>query len=231
MIPMLAMSPQKQAYIRQDQADWVRHWNAINSQERGPEKPIQLRFPDIFPIRSPVLLRIAMVEPKTTPVLCAFPSNQYLHLRTFPPADPPLTNPVRACWEQNIDVSNAETLASHLSASGFNSADLLKRASSQQLKDQLRANTDQALKLGLCGAPTYRVLEKTNEEGWVVNGGLVWGQDELGVVHDLVAGWREEGSMTVADVSTTHQLGGINVGPALKAEEEAEGTAPAKPML
>jgi len=75
------------------------------------------------------------------------------------------------------------------------------------------------------------VLEKTNEEGWVVNGGLVWGQDELGVVQDLVAGWREEGSMTVADVSTTHQLGGINVGPALKAKEEAEGTAPAKPML
>jgi hypothetical protein len=68
------------------------------------------------------------------------------------------------------------------------------------------------------------VLEKTNEEGWVVNGGLVWGQDELGVVQDLVAGWREEGSMTVADVSTMHQLGSIN-------KEEVEGTAPAKPML
>ena len=63
------------------------------------------------------------------------------------------------------------------------------------------------------------MLEKTNEEGWVVNGGLVWGQDELGVVQDLVAGWREEGSMTVADVSTT------------KAKEEVEATAPAKPML
>jgi hypothetical protein len=87
MIPMLAMSPQKQAYIRQDQADWVRHWNAINSQERGPEKPIKLRFPDIFPIRSPVLLRIALVEPKTTPVLCTFPSDQNPHLRTSPPAD------------------------------------------------------------------------------------------------------------------------------------------------
>src|SRR5271155_6096231 len=88
MIPMLAMSPQKQAYIRQDQADWVRHWNAINSQERDPEKPINLRFPDIFPVRSPVLLRIAMVEPKTTPVLCTFPSNQYPHLRTSPPPPP-----------------------------------------------------------------------------------------------------------------------------------------------
>jgi len=86
MIPMLAMSPQKQAYIRQDQADWVRHWNAINSQESGPEKPIKLRFPDIFPIRSPVLLRIAMVEPKTTPVLCTFPFNQYPTSQNFPPS-------------------------------------------------------------------------------------------------------------------------------------------------
>jgi hypothetical protein len=75
------------------------------------------------------------------------------------------------------------------------------------------------------------VLEKTNEEEWAVNGGLVWGQDELGVVLDLVAGWREEGSMTMADVSTTHQLGSITVEPALKTKVEVEGTAPAKPML
>jgi hypothetical protein len=72
MIPMLSISPQKQVYTRRDQADWVRHWNAINSQEKGPEEPIKLRFPDIFPIRSPTLLRIAMVEPKTIPVLCTF---------------------------------------------------------------------------------------------------------------------------------------------------------------
>jgi hypothetical protein len=88
MMPILAMSPQKQTYTRQDQADWVRHWNAINSQERGPEKPIKLRFPDIFPIRSPMLLRIAMVEPKTTPILCTFPSNQYPYLRTSPQLTP-----------------------------------------------------------------------------------------------------------------------------------------------
>ena len=75
------------------------------------------------------------------------------------------------------------------------------------------------------------MLEKTNEEEWVVSGGLVWGQDELDVVLDLVAGWREEGSMTMADVSMTHQLGSINVGPALKAKEGLEGSEPPKPML
>jgi hypothetical protein len=84
MIPMLAMSPQKLAYTRQDQADWVRHWNAISSQQEGSEKPIELRFPDIFPIRSPTLLRIAMVEPKTIPVLCTLLPNQYSCLRKPP---------------------------------------------------------------------------------------------------------------------------------------------------
>jgi hypothetical protein len=80
--------------------------------------------------------------------------------------------------------------------------------------------------------PTYRVLEATSQEGWVVKGGLVWGQDELGVVQDLVAGWREEESRIVADVSTTYQLGNIKVGPVSNAnEEDVEGAAPAKPML
>lgn len=67
---MMALSPQKRAYTRNDQADWVRHWNAINSQQNHPDEPIKLRFPDVFPIRSPLLLRIAMIEPKTIPVLC-----------------------------------------------------------------------------------------------------------------------------------------------------------------
>jgi hypothetical protein len=81
---MLTISPQKRAYTRQDQADWVRHWNAINNQEKGPEKPIKLRFPDIFPIRSPMLLRVAMVEPKTIPVLCTFPLQSIPKSQKFP---------------------------------------------------------------------------------------------------------------------------------------------------
>ena len=62
----------------------------------------------------------------------------------------------------------------------------------------------------------------------------MWGQDELGVVQDLVAGWQEEESSSVADVSTTHQLGNVKAGPASEANKEAvvvEGAAPAKPML
>ena len=78
------------------------------------------------------------------------------------------------------------------------------------------------------------MLEATSQEGWVVQGGLVWGQDELGVVQDLVAGWREEEeSRIVANVSTTHLLGNVKAMPASKVNEDEEvgGAAPAKPML
>lgn len=63
-------------------------------------------------------------------------------------------------------------------------------ASKQEVKDQLRANTKEAKSLGLCGVPSYRVLER-ERGGWKAVGGVVWGQDELGVVMDLVGGWRE----------------------------------------
>jgi len=50
------------------------------------------------------------------------------------------------------------------------------------------------------------VLERREGE-WVPQGGLVWGQDELGVVEDLIAGWHEEEAAEIADVSTTHRAG------------------------
>ena len=70
MMPMLAMSPQKRAYSGKDQNDWLRHWNALNAQTGHQDEEITLRFPDQFPIRSPTLLRVAMVEPSTIPVMC-----------------------------------------------------------------------------------------------------------------------------------------------------------------
>lgn len=70
MMPMLAMSPQKRAYSGKDQSDWIRHWNAINVQSGNLDQEIKLRFPDQFPIRSPTLLRVSMVDAKTIPFMC-----------------------------------------------------------------------------------------------------------------------------------------------------------------
>lgn len=66
--------------------------------------------------------------------------------------------------------------------------------------------TAQAQKLGLCGVPTYRVLRKTNDGAWDNVGGLVWGQDELNVVEDLIAGWSMDDGTTLAEPRKTSVL-------------------------
>lgn len=74
MLPMAVVSEARRQYNDLDLADWSRHWNAINAQQGSLDKPIQLRFPDIFPIRSPTMLRCAIAEPNCVPLLCMFSS-------------------------------------------------------------------------------------------------------------------------------------------------------------
>ena len=54
--------------------------------------------------------------------------------------------------------------------------------------------------MGLCGVPTYRVLRQGDKGEWEAVGGLVWGQDEINVVEDLIAGWNPESSGQAARV-------------------------------
>jgi len=61
--------------------------------------------------------------------------------------------------------------------------------------------TAEAKDLGLCGVPTYRVLRQTDGGEWKAVGGLVWGQDEINVVEDVIAGWNPESSSEVAEVA------------------------------
>lgn len=56
-VPMLAMGPQKQAYVAQDLQDWAAHWD------------VPLRWPSCFPIRTVLPLRVAILKPETTPHL------------------------------------------------------------------------------------------------------------------------------------------------------------------
>ncbi|KIX97596.1 uncharacterized protein Z520_06374 [Fonsecaea multimorphosa CBS 102226] len=171
-VPMEATSQAKRAYMRKDLDDWVRHWNGVNQQRGSHDKPVQFRWPSHFPIRTPTALRCAIVDPFLVPLL------------------------FRACWERDINVSDDKVLASYLATAGCDAAALLKKASSPQVKDILRNNTQEAVEAGICGVPSYRVFEKT-DQGWVadgVEGGVIWGQDELIVVEDLVAGWKQQES-------------------------------------
>ncbi|KAH9875510.1 hypothetical protein J1614_004246 [Plenodomus biglobosus] len=174
-MPALAVSAAKAAWSRQDHADWTAWWNAVGDQEGDDANArVEFEWATVFPIRSPVLLRVGIVEPRTVPVLYS------------------------ACWSQNLDVASPAVLNTLLTTAGFNATDLLARANSPGAKTKLRELTAEAKDLGICGAPTYRVLRQNQSGGWDQAGGLVWGQDEVGVLEDLIAGWDCEGGREVA---------------------------------
>lgn len=78
----------------------------------------------------------------------------------------------------------------------------MSQANSQEIKTKLRNSTKEAKDAGLCGVPTYRVFRKrAAEKEWKQVGDLVWGQDELAVVEDLIAGWDGESVAEVGSVS------------------------------
>lgn len=69
-LPMAAVSAAKALWTRQDHADWTAYWNAVNVQDGRKDKNIDFYWADQFPIRTPTVLRVALVEPKTVPLLC-----------------------------------------------------------------------------------------------------------------------------------------------------------------
>jgi len=78
---------------------------------------------------------------------------------------------VRGIYEANFardeEISDPAVVASVLKAVG-QPASLVGEASSEQAKSRLRANTDEAIALGIFGAPSF-----------VVGGELFWGNDRL----------------------------------------------------
>jgi hypothetical protein len=69
-LPMATISETKRKYSQLDHTDWVRWWNDINHQAGRPDKNIDFFWAEIFPIRTPTVLRAVLVEPKLVDVLC-----------------------------------------------------------------------------------------------------------------------------------------------------------------
>ena len=67
------------------------------------------------------------------------------------------------------DIAKPATIVAVLSQLGHDAADIMARAVSQPVKDALRANTDEAQRLGIFGAPTMITDD----------GELFWGNDRL----------------------------------------------------
>jgi 2-hydroxychromene-2-carboxylate isomerase len=131
VVPMNSLSEAKRQYNAQDLMDWSAYWDGCNAKEYPPIEGPHLRWPDEFPIRSVTALRVAIIEPKTVPAI------------------------YRAAWRDNQRISDDKVLANVLSANGFNGSQLVLAATTgskaETVKEKLRANTEEAVKTGLCG--------------------------------------------------------------------------------
>jgi 2-hydroxychromene-2-carboxylate isomerase len=92
-------------------------------------------------------------------------------------ADPgPLSEAVmRACWAEERDVSDDETLRTIAAACGLDGAALLAR--SAKARAEYEANTAEAIERQVFGAPTYAYRDE-----------LFWGQDRLDFLDRALAG-------------------------------------------
>ncbi|KAI0480355.1 thioredoxin-like protein [Xylariaceae sp. FL0804] len=171
-MPSMVTSAHKRQYSLQDLFDWVAFWNTVDKQQGLTGRSRALHWPDVFPIRSPTLLKCAVADASCIPTL------------------------YEACWAKNLDVSDESVLTSVLEDAGYDAGQLLAEAASSRVKEILRANTGKAKEAGFCGVPTYRVFHHQPDGSWKQGGAFVWGQDEMAVVEDLIAGWDENSSET-----------------------------------
>lgn len=87
-----------------------------------------------------------------------------------------------AYWQRAEDITRDDTIANALRGAGIADAEVADAlANADSKKDELRERTDQAMALGVFGAPA-----------WVMNGQLVWGQDRIPWVDAILAGWKPD---------------------------------------
>lgn len=88
-------------------------------------------------------------------------------------------------------MSSDHVLAKVVTEAGYDGQGVLAKSNDARYKAQLRASTKEAKDLGICGVPTYRVFRRnlgSSNDEWKQSGDLVWGQDEIAVVEDMISG-------------------------------------------
>jgi carboxymethylenebutenolidase len=83
---------------------------------------------------------------------------------------------LRACWAEERNVADPDTLHAILRENGFDPEAIARHAQSPQVKAAYEAYTQDAIDKGVFGAPTY-----------IVDGELFWGQDRLDFVERALA--------------------------------------------
>ena len=84
---------------------------------------------------------------------------------------------LRACWAEERNISDAETLNVICREQGMDAGSLAAAAQSEAVKAEYDSNTQEAIARNVFGAPSY-----------VIDGEIFWGQDRLEFVERALAG-------------------------------------------
>ncbi|WP_298467475.1 2-hydroxychromene-2-carboxylate isomerase [uncultured Erythrobacter sp.] len=89
-----------------------------------------------------------------------------------------------AIWEDGIDINDPGELGAAVGNAGFDAADLFKRSQTDEIKQGLVANTDQAVERGAFGIPTMYVGSHGAAPDTFE---MFFGKERLGQIEELLA--------------------------------------------
>jgi 2-hydroxychromene-2-carboxylate isomerase len=91
---------------------------------------------------------------------------------------------LRPIWEEGLDIASPQAVGAVLAAAGFDAAELLARAQSDEVKQGLAVNTDRAVARGAFGIPTMFVGKAgAPAESYE----MFFGKERLGQIDELLA--------------------------------------------
>ncbi|MGH8455801.1 MAG: 2-hydroxychromene-2-carboxylate isomerase [Stenotrophobium sp.] len=133
-----ASIPAKAQYMFKDLARWAQQYQ------------VPVTMPKVFPVHSLLASRAAIA------------ASQFGHEAAAAKAV------LHAYWGEGQDISQPEVLAAAFDKAGLDGKAILEHAQDQGVKDQLKNNTEDALKRGVFGAPSM-----------FVGDAMFWGNDRL----------------------------------------------------
>ena len=144
---MPAAVPAKAKHLFCDVQRWAQHYG------------VPVAFPKVFPVNSVLVLRAGIAA-----------SGRGKGAEFARAA-------MKAYWADGIDISQPEAVSAIAATVGLDGPALLLQAQEQPVKDQLRSNTEEAVRRGAFGAPTFFVGEQ-----------MFWGNDRLVLLEEFLGG-------------------------------------------
>ncbi len=118
-VPLATFGAARRAWVRRD------------LEQQAAMRGLPFRFPDRFPLRTVLPLRVAIQEPATTGPIYT------------------------ATWGEGRNTGDPDVLVEVLDRAGFRGRALVEGATHLSVKAALRANTERAIADGVPGAPSY----------------------------------------------------------------------------